>query len=283
MSFNELFKGRHLLIASKHKKEEVISPLFEKELGVKCFISMDFDTDIFGTFTGEIEREFDPITSARQKCIHGMEITNCDLVIASEGSFGAHPSIYFAPADDEFLIFIDKKNGLEITVRELSLNTNFNGEEIYNIQELEKFANKVAFPTHGLILRTSKNSTDEIFKGINTWDSLYETFTYLRAKNENVFIETDMRAMYNPTRMSVIELAAKKLLDKIKSCCPQCQTPGFGITEVQQGLPCSNCGAATRSTLCFIYQCVKCSARNIKMYPNNKTEEDPMYCDHCNP
>jgi hypothetical protein len=33
----------------------------------------------------------------------------CDLGVASEGSFGSHPSIFIASADDEFLIFIDTK------------------------------------------------------------------------------------------------------------------------------------------------------------------------------
>jgi hypothetical protein len=62
-----MFKGRSLLIATKHKKEEVIAPIFERELGVKCFVSADFDTDELGTFSGEIERKFDPITTARKK------------------------------------------------------------------------------------------------------------------------------------------------------------------------------------------------------------------------
>lgn len=59
-----------------------------------------------------------------------MELANCDLAVASEGSFGPHPTIYFVHADDEFLLFIDKKNDLEIIVRELSTVTNFNGSEI---------------------------------------------------------------------------------------------------------------------------------------------------------
>lgn len=31
------------------------------------------------------------------------------LGIASEGSFGPHPSMFFISADDEFLIYMDKK------------------------------------------------------------------------------------------------------------------------------------------------------------------------------
>jgi hypothetical protein len=108
MSF-KLFNDRRLLIATKHKKERVIAPLLEKNLGVICFTNDSFDTDALGTFSGEVERELDPITTVRKKCLLAMEASDCDLGVASEGSFGAHPSIFFASANDEFLIFIDKK------------------------------------------------------------------------------------------------------------------------------------------------------------------------------
>tara|TARA_R110002012_G_scaffold300941_1_gene500995 strand:+ start:18397 stop:18879 length:483 start_codon:yes stop_codon:yes gene_type:complete len=151
-----VFENRRLLIATKHGKEKVIAPLLEKHLGVSCFVDQRFDTDILGTFSGEIKRELDPIANARRKCLLAMEANNCDLGVASEGSFGAHPTIFLASADDEFLIFIDRKNNLEIIARELSMETNFNGKEIESEQELLDFAKAVKFPTHGLILRKSK-------------------------------------------------------------------------------------------------------------------------------
>ena len=38
-----------------HKKEEVISPILEKELGIKIIIPEEFNSDRYGTFTGDIE------------------------------------------------------------------------------------------------------------------------------------------------------------------------------------------------------------------------------------
>ena len=61
-----MFEGRKLLIATKHKKEIVIAPILEKELGVTCFVAPDLDTDELGTFTGEVERRDDPFTTARK-------------------------------------------------------------------------------------------------------------------------------------------------------------------------------------------------------------------------
>ena len=148
-----MFSGRKLLIATKHEKEKVISPLLEMVFGLKCFVAENFDTDVLGTFTGEVERKDDPITTARNKCLMAMEKENCDLAIASEGSFGAHPSIFFVHADDELLLFIDKKNELKIIARELSTDTNFNGEEIKTEKQLKDFTKQVKFPTHGLIVK----------------------------------------------------------------------------------------------------------------------------------
>lgn len=278
-----MFKGRNLLIATKHRKEKVIAPILERELGVKCFLTSDLDTDELGTFTGEVDRKEDAIATARKKCLMAMELANCDLAIASEGSFGSHPSIFFAHADDEFLLFLDKKNDLEISARELSLETNFNGSEIKTEKELQEFAANANFPSHGLILRKSKADLGDIVKGITTEEQLNQAFDTLISQYATAYVETDMRAMYNPTRMKVIEKATVKLVDKIKSLCPKCQTPGFGIVDRKEGLPCEQCHFPTRSTISYLYSCQKCNFAKEDQYPNGKQFEDPMYCDFCNP
>ena len=278
-----LFQNRKLLIATKHQKEKVIAPIIEKELGVRCFINECFDTDTLGTFTGEIQRELDPVSTAREKCLQAMKLSNCDLGIASEGSFGPHPSMFFISADDEFLIFIDTINNIEVIVRELSTSTNFNGSKLQNEKELLEFANQAGFPNHGLILRKSKDENTDIYKGITDIEILKKSFDHLYSKYNSVYAETDMRAMYNPTRMKVIEKAAEKLVQKIKSTCPQCKMPGFGITDAKKGLKCSLCGLPTNSILSYIYVCQHCKFAKEEMYPHNKTTEDPTYCDYCNP
>lgn len=278
-----MFRGRTLLIATKHKKENVIAPILEKELGLKCIVSTNFDTDELGTFSGEIERKDDPLVTLKNKCLLAMELSNCDLGVASEGSFGSHPYIPFIHADDEFLIFIDKKNHLEIIERELSTKTNFTGTEVKTEKELTEFVKNVKFPSHGLIMRKAEDDNTEIIKGITDWNVLKISFQQFMEKYGQAYIMTDMRAMFNPTRMEVIQKATIKLVNKIKALCPNCNTPGFGITEAKAGLPCSLCGRETRSTLSHIYQCKKCDFIKEKKYPHDKTEEDPMYCDVCNP
>ena len=279
----QLFQDRKLIIATMHRKERVIAPILEKELGVCCFIDDTFDTDAFGTFTKDVERVLDPVATAREKCLRAMKLNNCDLGIASEGSFGPHPTLHFINADDEFLIFIDLKNQIEIIARELNTSTNFNGKQIQNQSALLEFAEQIGFPEHGLILRLKEDDNTAIYKGIIDIETLKKTFDHLYLRYHSVYVETDMRALFNPTRMKVIEKAAQKLVQKIKSTCPKCQMPGFAVTDAKKGLVCKLCGLPTNAILSYIYVCQHCCFKEEKMYPNNELKGDPMYCNYCNP
>ena len=45
----------------------------------------------------------------RKKCEMGIELTGFKLGLASEGSFGPHPSIPFLACDYEALLFMDRE------------------------------------------------------------------------------------------------------------------------------------------------------------------------------
>lgn len=278
-----MFNHRSLLIVTKHQKEKVIAPLFEKTFNLKSKVSENFDTDSLGTFSGEIERVNDPITTLRDKCLLAMELEGFDLAVANEGSFGPHPQLFFAPVDHELAIFIDKKNSIEIIASEISMNTNFGGRLVNSYDDLLNFASDAKFPTHAMILRKEEHFKEDIFKGITTSEMLFDAYSTLFQKYGSVFAETDMRAMYNPSRMLVIEKVFEKLISKINSHCPICNTIGFDIVEVKKGLPCSQCGFKTRSVLAHRYQCKKCNHFEERLHPNGIFTEDPMNCDICNP
>jgi len=278
-----MFLNRVLVIATMHEKEKIIAPILEKYLGVKCTVTTNFNTDELGTFSGEVERKLDPISTAREKCLAALKLTGHDLAVASEGSFGPHPALYFVQSDDEFLFFLDKKNNLEIIVRELSTNTNFNGSIIQSKEELVDFAEKALLPSHGLILHKNKQDFTAIKKGITDWEILYKIYNEIKGSDGLAYIETDMRAQFNPTRMNIIGDLAKKLADKINSHCPKCETPGFDITEVIKGLPCELCYSPTNSALKYLSRCKKCDFTREDQFPNKIRFEDPMYCDKCNP
>lgn len=275
----KIFEGRRCVIATMHGKECVIAPILEKQLKVKTKIPEEFDTDQFGTFSGEVERKVSSYHSAKLKCLSALEIAGDTLGIASEGSFGPHPQFFFAPCDEELLLFIDLKNGIEVVHREISVQTNFMASEVKSLEELSDFAHRALFPSHGLILRTDH----ELVKGIVNWGELEKNWSRLKNDGQSVYVETDMRALFNPTRMAVIDLAVRNLAKKILTTCPQCDMPGFYVKDIQSGLPCRSCGFPTRSPLTEISNCDKCNFQIENQYPNGIKFEDPKYCDFCNP
>jgi len=277
------FEGRQLVIASMHQKEQVLQPLLEASLKVNASVAAGLNTDLLGTFCGEVARIADPLTTARKKCELAMELTGCDLVLASEGSFGPHPSTFFLPANEEWLLIIDRKHQLEIHARHLITATNFSGQAFSSLEELDAFASKVGFPSHGLILRRSKDELEGLLKGIIDPDQLRTAALQLLETHGSGFVETDMRAMYNPSRMQVIQETAQLLIQKLNSFCPSCQLPGFAVTSAEPGLPCSLCGTPSSAALAHLLVCNHCPHEEKVFFPHGKKTEDPQYCQVCNP
>ena len=280
-TLQRLFSGRQLLVATKHRKEQVIGPALAAALGVRCTVAPGLDTDRFGTFTGERSRRDTALATARSKCLAALATSDCTLAVASEGSFGPHPTMMLVPADDEIVLLIDRRNGLEIAARQVSLDTNFNAAQVASEAELVHFAETAQFPSHALILRASQGDMNGIRKGITSWEDLLHSYRTLSAQHTAVHAETDMRAMHNPTRMRVIEAATGKLIETISSCCPACTTPGFSVVEVKRGLPCSLCGAPTQLAVARVYRCARCEY--VREEPVSEAQADPRHCGYCNP
>lgn len=280
MQLSDLYE-RNILIATKHKKELVIAPILEKNFKMNAITSFAFDSDTLGTFTGEIERSLGPIKTVKLKAKKAIENTDFDLVISNEGSFGPHPVLFFSPCDEEFLYLYDKKNDFEILVKSLSTTTNFCSKELYSEKELVDFLSDVKFPSHGVILKDIETNT--FHNEIKSEIEMIAVFQNLLTKNGKVPCETDMRAMFNPTRMENIKELTQKLVEAINLICPKCLYPGFQITEAKKGLPCELCHLPTESTLAFVSECKACNYREEKRYPHDKTVEEAMYCNFCNP
>ncbi|QSJ14199.1 hypothetical protein JYQ62_19905 [Nostoc sp. UHCC 0702] len=287
MKYQQLFSNRVAVLGTMHQKERAIAPILENGLGIKVKVPDNFNTDIFGTFTREIKRPQTQIITARLKAQKALDITGERLAIASEGSFAPHPVVPYLYCNKEIVILIDKDNELEIIGEEFSLETNFNHQVIENLQQAWEFALKVGFPEHGLVIWFEKleSNSHEIIKGITTEAKLIEAmnFSLENSTTGQVHLETDMRAIYNPTRMKNIEKATSDLLTKIKSLCPNCSTPGFAITERIQGLPCEICLTPTTLTRSVIYQCNKCGFSQEKLFSEKREFADPAQCMYCNP
>lgn len=277
------FRGRQAIVATMHGKESAIGPVLLNETGLICSTIADFNTDQYGSFTGQIARKENALEVCRQKCKDAMLLTSVDIGIASEGSFFPHPEVPFLTINEEWLVLIDHNNGWEISERYVSTENNLNGKWVSNEVELLEFAKQCQFPSHGLIIRKGQHDYTDELKGIHNEQRLLSHFHKLLGLYHGAYVETDMRAMHNPTRMKNIVEAAVLLAEKMNTCCPQCDTPGFSVTKVMRGLPCAQCGSPTRSVLAHILSCSHCHYQMEKKFPKGILNEDPMYCDWCNP
>lgn len=277
------FENRKIAIATMHGKEQVIAPVLQNSLGLEIIVPSQLNTDQLGTFSGEVERLLSPLEAARKKCLMAAEMTGATLAVASEGSFGPHPAFYFIPADEEIILMMDLENQWEFKAKRISTDTNFSSAICHSWEEVKSFANKALFPSHALLLREDSMSFTQVIKGVQDLNTLErEAYRFLKQFGR-IHIETDMRAMYNPSRMNVIKQATEKLLQIILMLCPACGTPGFEIVEAKPGLPCTLCGTPTNSTLSYVRSCQQCQLLIEESYPQGKQAEDPQYCNRCNP
>jgi hypothetical protein len=287
MKSRSLFTDRIAVIATMHKKEQVISPILERELGVTAIVPSDFDSDRFGTFTREIKRLGTQIEAAKFKAEQALSITGETLAISSEGTFGPHPFVPYLSCNREVVLLLDKNHNIEIIGEEFSTETNHSHQIVKSLEEAFEFAKKTGFPEHGLVVMFEETPQDssQVIKGIITSENLEAAVSLFLKKSLNgkVHIETDMRALYNPTRMKNIAKATLNLIEKINSLCPNCDFPGFSITGRKPGLPCALCNMPTQLTLAAIYQCKKCGFQKETLFPDGIKQTDPSQCMYCNP
>ena len=282
-----LLLNRVAVLATMHQKERVMAPILERELGVKIIVPTDFDTDKFGTFTREVKRLGTQIEAVRLKAKKALDIAGATLAFASEGTFGPHPAMPYLPANREIVILLDIANNLELIGEHLSVETNYSHQLVSGVEEAKVFANKVGFPAHALVVITGAAATgnSEIVKGIITEKQLFDAVRagINKSVSGKVHVETDMRAMYNPTRMKNIENATLDLVKKFHQFCPECGWPGFEVAERKIGLPCGLCYFPTQLVRSTIYQCKNCGYNQEKLFPDGRETAEPSQCQYCNP
>lgn len=277
------YYGRNVALLTQHGKERVIAPVLEPGLGCSIELVTGFDTDLLGTFTRETPRAGTQLEAARRKAQKGMELSGVSLGIASEGSFGPDPFTAMFPWNVELLIWIDNDLGIEVVG--VAQGAARSGHiQSGNWQDVEAFAKREDFPAHQLVVRPDGPNDSRVCKDISDWTRLKTCFeiSMEQSSSGQVFVELDLRAFANPSRMQFIEQAVTDLLQRMQSSCPACDAPGFWISERKPGLPCASCGLPTSSYRCEVWTCVRCEHRR-DCDRTDRSSADPAHCAHCNP
>lgn len=275
------YSGKKVFLATKHSKGRAISPEFQSILDMQVE-EIYVDTDLLGTFSGEIERKGSARETVLAKARMAIAETGNPYALASEGSIGADPFIPFINSDFELLAFVDDNLGFEIVESIRSAEIVAVTIKVTPESDLSEFLRKADFPNHRLIIKTAESPTTFSVKGIGDLQTLEESLREGFGKYPELIVESDLRAHYSPSRMANIALAARKLALRLSNCCPECQTPGWGIVSYSKGLACSDCGEVSEDALkSEVLGCAKCSFKTQGVILAE--EIDPSRCNYCNP
>ncbi|MCX5937558.1 MAG: hypothetical protein NTW02_04990 [Cyanobium sp. LacPavin_0920_WC12_MAG_62_9] len=265
--------GRTIALASQHGKERVLARPLRQGLGLTLQLATTVNTDLLGSFSGEYPRPEDALTTCRLKAEAGMDALGLDLGLASEGAFGPHPVVPFLPIGREWLTFVDRRH--QLTISEYALK-------------------EVGFPSHAVMVGSPSRvpptssvppSVDWLAKGVHSREELARWMAIAAQRSEHgmAWLETDMRAHCNPTRMASIRRLAFQLVRRINASCPACDAPGWGLVRAIGGLPCSSCGSATELLAFEELGCIHCNYTELHPRQDQLLAADPGQCPYCNP
>ena len=285
MATSDAFRGRTLLVATLHGKERAIAPVFRERLGVASVVAAAIDTDRLGAFSGEVQRDLDPRSAAEAKARAALAEYGGELAIASEGSFVPYPAAPLSTLDEEWLVLVDSRSARVHVHRHATLDAVFAARRCTSLESLLEFIHRQPFPEHALVLRPRERWSpgDRVHKGIAERATLERLARELLAAHGEAWVETDLRAHCNPTRMRALEHAARAFADELATPCPHCLAPHFRVARPLLGLPCGDCGEPTELARALERRCDPCGLSLELPRPDGLTAADPAQCAACNP
>ena len=285
MASSDAFRGRTLLVATLHGKERAIAPAFRERLGVASVVAAAIDTDRFGAFSGEVARELDPRGAAEAKARAALIEHGGELAIASEGSFVPHPAAPLLTLDEEWLVLVDARSARVHVHRYATLDAVFAARRCTSLEALLEFVALQPFPEHALVLRPRErwSAGEPVHKGIAERGTIERLARDMLAAHGEVWVETDLRAHCNPTRMRSIEHAARSFADELATPCPRCSAPHFRVARSLPGLPCADCAEPTDLARALERRCDSCGLSLELPRPDGLPAADPAQCAACNP
>jgi hypothetical protein len=285
MPLSHPYNGLSAAIATMHGKERVVAPVLAQWFDLRIERAEGVDTDALGTFSGEIERKGDMLETARAKARLAIERSGARFGLGSEGAFGPHPLVPLLASGLELMLLVDAEADYEISAHRRT-RTNYGSTLVRPDEDVAAFLLRVGFPEHAMIVRPERGAAPAaVAKGIVDGEALREAICAMAAISATgrALVMTDMRAHLNPTRMRAIQQTTKALALRLARLCPACHAPGFGLSDVQRGLPCGVCGAPTDLVQSEIHACNRCGHREPRRRRPAAMRADPSLCAFCNP
>lgn len=263
---------------TKHQKELIIQDLLA-ELNVELVLAR-YDTDLLGTFSGEIPRLLSHQEAAQKKAELAIELLDLPIGLGSEGSIGSDPVVPFLNSDIETLAWVDRERGYQLLITHKSFDIVARQKLVTRAADIAELVDYFDLPNHAVIVKTP--SSGFLKKGISHIEDLKSALDAALKVSDEIAVETDFRAHLSPSRQQVIRECGMKLATALGSACPHCGNPGWMVTGHQYGLPCEHCELMVAKVAhSEILSCPKCPHQEVRSLYLQVA--DPALCDACNP
>lgn len=219
-----LADGLPVLIATMHGKEAVLGPQLAG-LGFQVLLPLDYDTDLLGTFSGDVRRPGTAIEAALEKARRACIATGVPRAISSEGSYRPCQKQFPGARNAEILAFVDLENGQEVVEVMTDLPTTFVKGRVpadFSAPEVQALLSAMGWPNaramvvpedpgHGVVM------PEWVFKGLADAPSLIEAMRVCAAHSTDgrVHLESDLRAHMNPSRMASVARVGERLAQRL--------------------------------------------------------------------
>ena len=254
------YAGQRIGLATIHGKDRAIVPPFRRVLGADVVVAPNLDTDLLGTFSGEVPRPDALVETCVLKAELAFRSLDVDCALANEGSYGPIDRVPLVPSGMEIMAFIDRKRGVRIIETMATDHTNW---RLWRFKvgdpRVVPAVKAMGFPRFGVFVIAGSDPSRPV-KDLATIAQVVAAVDREASRSEDgeAILIADMRAHRNPTRMGVLRALSWQLAKRLERLCPRCRAPGFGPIGVRRGLPCEACGEPTHWIAFVIDGCSAC-------------------------
>ena len=265
-----------LALLTQHGKQSAVQIALQ-QAGYAVTTVHGFDTDTLGTFTGETPRKGSQLDAATTKARLATELSGQRFGLGSEGSFGPDPYVGLTAWAQEILVWWDALERRAVFALTQGPLTNYAQRTVTTWTQAQDFAQEAGFPEHGVVV--AKPGAPFFFKDATDWSDLERQVRAALAHGP-LWLETDMRAHRNPTRMAMVGQCAQELARLLQCACPSCQRPGFGEDFPIPGALCQSCRFPTTALRAKTTRCNACGYSEDTVI---RATVSSSRCDRCNP
>jgi hypothetical protein len=279
------YANERIGLATIHAKELAVAPPFRRLLGAEIVVAPDLDTDMLGTFSGEVPRPDALVETCVLKAELAFRSLDVDCAVANEGSYGPIERVPLLPSGIEIMAFVDRKRGVKVIETLPTHRTTWRLMRFKAGDPSVPMAVKaMGFPRYGVFVVCSSDWSHPI-KGLSTVDDVVSAMNQEAKRSEDglAVLYADMRANRNPTRMRVLRAISWQLAKRLERLCPKCHAPGFGSIGSRRGLPCETCGLPTHWVDFEIDGCSACGHAESRPRKDGRKTAPKLSCKSCHP